>query len=219
MADDKHKSVVARLGSKGQKYTDPLQWIFGDKYTDKLEKGADMGNKYFSKINEPAAKLDKKINPLRQNVDIVDESSSWVEDKPVDAAAIAAAAIFGGGAIAGGMGGGGGAAAGGGSTATSTAGTASGMGVGGGAAAGGGTATASTAAGSGVTTGTTAGTSGGASAAQYARLGSMAANNMSGGMNQQQQAYSIQDQEKICWNCGTPNPPEATTCSNCGAYI
>ena len=45
-----NESYVARVGAFGQQYTDPLYWIFGDKYTDQLVEWADKGNKFFSKI-------------------------------------------------------------------------------------------------------------------------------------------------------------------------
>lgn len=102
-------SSVARLGAMGQKYTDPLAWIFGDKWTGLTTKLADDSQKYIAKGVKPFAKVDKAVNPLRQ-IGEFNKAMDWTEQKPVDTAAIAAGAYFGGGALANGLGGGGGGA-------------------------------------------------------------------------------------------------------------
>lgn len=98
LSGDNSMSAVARLGQQGQKWTDPLAWILGDKYTNALVKLADKSNKGFSEIAKPAVKVDKAINPLRQ-IPAYDQFASWTEAKPVDTAAIAAGAYFGGSAL------------------------------------------------------------------------------------------------------------------------
>lgn len=109
-----HKSLIARLGQLGQKYTDPLAWIFGRKYTDKLVDIADFSNKQFSSVMKPFDKVDKTINPLRRYnvVPAVNNVKDWVSNKPADATAIAAGAYFGGGALGDAFGGGSGGGAG-----------------------------------------------------------------------------------------------------------
>lgn len=91
-------SPIARLGQFGQKYTDPLAWAFGDKYTNALAKTADKSNAFFSKLAKPAAWADKRINPLRR-IGAYDNLASWTEKKPLDTAAIAAGIYFGGPAL------------------------------------------------------------------------------------------------------------------------
>lgn len=108
-----HSSLIARLGQWGQKFTDPLAWVFGRKYTDKLVDIADFSNKQFSSVMKPFDKVDQTINPFRRYnvVPGVNNIKDWVANKPADAAAIAAGAYFGGGALGnmfGGMGNGGG---------------------------------------------------------------------------------------------------------------
>jgi hypothetical protein len=98
---DNSKSAVARIGSRGQKFTDPLAWIFGDKYTGALEDIADKSNELFSKVTKPAGEIDKKINPVRK-IPFVDKVATWTENKPVDTAAIVAGTVAGGAALAGG---------------------------------------------------------------------------------------------------------------------
>lgn len=122
-----NESYVARVGGFGQQYTDPLYWIFGDKYTDQLIEWADKGNKFFSKIakQDPIVQFDRRNNPL-QDTKEGKKAGDWAENKPLDSAAIVLGSIFGGGAAFGGMGAGG---AGGGAGAV-------GGGVGGGGAAG-----------------------------------------------------------------------------------
>jgi len=104
-------SFVANLGEKGQKWTDPLAWMFGEKYTQPLRQLGDQSNSVFAQIGKPFAKVDKAINPLRK-IPVYDNFAKWTENKPVDTAAIAAALYAGAGAGGGGPGGGGGAAGG-----------------------------------------------------------------------------------------------------------
>lgn len=127
-----HKSFIARLGQIGQKYTDPLAWAFGKKYTDKLVDIADFSNKAGSTVGRPLVKADKTLNPLRR-IGAYDKVASWTEAKPADTGAIAAGGYFGAGAL-GGAGG-----AGGGSTGGAVGGGTAG-GVGGGSLSGGGIA-------------------------------------------------------------------------------
>lgn len=105
------KSFIARLGQLGQKYTDPLAWIFGRKYTDKLVGIADFSNRQLSSVasRDPMIKLDKKYNPLQQ-IPAIKKAGDWTTAKPADAAAIAAGAYFGGAALGSAMGGSGGSA-------------------------------------------------------------------------------------------------------------
>ena len=60
--NDNSNSLVARIGQLGQKYTDPLAWIFGRKYTDKLVDVADWSNKQFSSVatRDPIIKFDQQ---------------------------------------------------------------------------------------------------------------------------------------------------------------
>jgi hypothetical protein len=132
-----HKSVIARLGQIGQKYTDPLAWAFGRKYTDKLVDIADFSNKQLSSVVKPFAKVDKTLNPLRRFnvVPGVNKVKEWTEAKPADTGAIVAGGYFAGGALGGGAGSSGYGAAGSGATGTTGAGaTGAGAGVAGGAA-------------------------------------------------------------------------------------
>lgn len=105
------QSIVARLGQLGQKYTDPLAWIFGRKYTDQLVNGADFSNKQFSSVVKPFDKVDQTINPVRRYVPAVNTVGNWIANKPADSLAIAAGAYFGAPALAGAMGGGSGSGA------------------------------------------------------------------------------------------------------------
>lgn len=128
-------SFIARLGGFGQKYTDPLAMIFGDKYTGALTKLADKSQGYISKGMKPFEKIDKTINPVRRFVPGVDQLSDNIAQKPVDTAAIVAGMLASGGALSGAMGGGAGGGAG---VGWGGAGTAnSGLGVFGGGGAGG----------------------------------------------------------------------------------
>lgn len=101
-------SLIARLGALGQKYTDPLSWIFGKSYRDKLIDVADFSNRQLSSVasRDPMIKLDRKINPLQQ-LPAFQKAADWTTAKPADTAAIAAGAYFGGSALGGLMGGGG----------------------------------------------------------------------------------------------------------------
>lgn len=92
-------SPVARLGAVGQKYTDPLAWIFGKKYTNLLTKIADKSNQIGAKVGKPLTKIDKTLNPVRRLIPAVDKVANWTEQKPADTAAIAAGAYFGGSAL------------------------------------------------------------------------------------------------------------------------
>lgn len=113
-SSDNSQSLIARLGGFGQQYTDPLYWIFGDKYTDKLIGLADKSNDFLSKsIFKPIGKYAGQFDPIRQNSGTADQIGDWGESKPVDTLAMLAGAYFGGGALAGGGSGGGGGAAGG----------------------------------------------------------------------------------------------------------
>lgn len=96
---DNSLSPVARLGAVGQKYTDPLAWIFGKKYTDLLTKIADKSNAIGAKVGKPLTKIDKTLNPVRRLIPAVDQVANWTEQKPADTAAIAAGAYFGGSAL------------------------------------------------------------------------------------------------------------------------
>lgn len=112
---DNNKSWLARAGSFGQQYTDPLYLIFGEKYTDQLEEWADKGNSFLSKIakQDPVVQADRRNNPL-QDTEEGEHVGDWAENKPVDSIAAVLGAIFGGGALlgAGGAGAGGGTAGG-----------------------------------------------------------------------------------------------------------
>lgn len=117
VSGDNSLSPVARIGALGQKYTDPLAWIFGKKWTNFTTHLADESNKVLNKATKPLQKIDQKINPVRRFVPGVDKVASWTEHKPLDTAAIAAGAYFGGGALGNMRGGGGGGGAGGGQSA------------------------------------------------------------------------------------------------------
>lgn len=93
-----HDSIVARIGQLGQKYTDPLSWAFGKKYTDKLVDIGDFSNKQFSSAVKPFAKVDKTLNPLRR-IGAFNKVADWTEQKPADTAAIIAGAYYGGTAL------------------------------------------------------------------------------------------------------------------------
>lgn len=128
-----NKSFIARLGQLGQKYTDPLAWAFGRKYTDRLVDIADLSNKAGSTVGRPFVKADKTLNPLRR-IGAYDKVASWTEAKPGDTGAIAAGGYFAGGAAGGGAGSSGYAAGGSGATGGAGAGAATGASVAGGAA-------------------------------------------------------------------------------------
>jgi hypothetical protein len=119
-----NKSWLARAGSFGQQYTDPLYWIFGEKYTNQLEEWADKSNSFLSKIakQDPVVQADRRNNPL-QDSEEGEHVGDWAENKPVDSIAAVLGAIFGGGALMGGAGAGAG-----GGTAGGTAGGAAGGG-------------------------------------------------------------------------------------------
>jgi hypothetical protein len=190
-----HKSFVARLGQIGQKYTDPLAWAFGRKYTDKLVDIADFSNKAGSTLGRPLVKADKTLNPLRR-IGAYNKVASWTEAKPADSGAIAAGAYFGAGAL-GGAGG-----AGGGSTGGSLGGGTAGGGgsLGGGSLGGGGAAAGATGAGEVIpevvitgSTGSGLGTAAGVGAG--AGAGATAANgNSSNSWRDQMQMPGQQDQ-------------------------
>lgn len=111
---DNNKSAIARLGGFGQQYTDPLYWIFGDKYTDKLIGYADKSNKFLSKaVFKPVGKYAGQFDPIRQNSKTADDIGDWGESKPLDTAALLAGGYFAGAGLGGAAGGGGGGAAGG----------------------------------------------------------------------------------------------------------
>jgi len=113
-----HASFLGHLGKYGQRFTDPLAWIGGDKYThltsDVLPEKVNEG---VSTVMQPFEKVDKTINPVRR-IPIVNRAGDIIAAKPGDALAIAAGAFFGGaaalggGGAAGGAGGGAGAGAG-----------------------------------------------------------------------------------------------------------
>lgn len=119
-----NKSWLARAGTFGQQYTDPLYWIFGEKYTNQLEKWADKSNGFLSKIakQDPVVQADRRNNPL-QDSEEGEHVGDWAENKPLDSIAMTLGAIFGGGAMMGGSGAGAG-----GGTAGGTAGGAAGGG-------------------------------------------------------------------------------------------
>lgn len=113
-SSDNNKSVIARIGAYGQKYTDPLSWIFGKSYRDWLVNRADNLNGFLSRgFFKPAGKYLGQFDPIRQNVKESDQVGDWAESKPVDTLALLAAAYFGGAALAGGAGGSGAGASGG----------------------------------------------------------------------------------------------------------
>jgi len=123
----KHDSKLGLFGGRVQKYTDPLSWIFGDKYTNFISHDLPREvNHGLSTVMKPFEKVDKKINPVRK-ISGVDKGMDEVAEHPGDALAAVAGAIFGGGALLGGAGGGaagaggGGVAAGGGGAAGETA--------------------------------------------------------------------------------------------------
>ncbi|WP_415830371.1 hypothetical protein, partial [Bordetella flabilis] len=101
---DNHQSPIGALGSFGQKYTDPLSWIFGDKWTNLVSnKIPELANSGISKVMQPFEKIDKTINPVRR-IPIVDKAGDWIANKPVDTLGALAGAVYGGGALLGGMG-------------------------------------------------------------------------------------------------------------------
>lgn len=106
---DNSSSIVARLGQWGQKYTDPLAWIFGRKYTQPLVDIADFSNKQLSSVaqRDPMIKADQKYGPAAWFG--LQKEGEWTKNKPADTLAMLAGAYFGGGALAG-LGGGGGSA-------------------------------------------------------------------------------------------------------------
>jgi hypothetical protein len=111
-----HFSVLGHIGKYGQKWTDPLAWIGGDKWTH-LTSDVLPGkvNEVGSHIMQPFEYVDKTINPVRK-IPIVNRVGDIVANKPGDVGALVAGAYFGAGALGGGAGGGGaGAGAGGGS--------------------------------------------------------------------------------------------------------
>lgn len=146
-----HASFLGHLGKYGQKISDPLAWIGGDKWTH-LTSDVLPGkvNEGLSHVMKPFEYVDKTINPVRK-IPIVNRIGNIVAAKPGDAGAIAAGAYFGGSALlgAGGAGGAGAGAAGGGyagevglTGADLGTGAAAGDGLGGAVAAGGGGADA-----------------------------------------------------------------------------
>ena len=108
-----NRSFLARMGTFGQQYTDPLYWIFGRKYTDKLEGLADKSNRFLSKIarQDPVVQFDRRNNPL-QDTPEGKKAGDWAENKPLDSIAAVLGGVFGGGALLGGGASGGSAAGG-----------------------------------------------------------------------------------------------------------
>lgn len=128
-----HASFLGHLGKYGQKISDPLAWVGGDKFThltsDVLPEKVNQG---LSAVMRPFDKIDQTINPVRK-IPIVNRMANITAAKPGDAMAIAAGAVFGGGALLGGGAGGGagGAAGGAGGAGSAGAGAAGGADVGG----------------------------------------------------------------------------------------
>lgn len=101
-----HESPIGALGGKIQGLTDPLSWIFGDKYTNLISHTLpEMSNKALSTVMKPFDKVDQTINPVRR-IPIVNRVSGIVADKPADAAAMAIGGYFAAPAIGGALGGG-----------------------------------------------------------------------------------------------------------------
>lgn len=102
-----HSSILGHLGKYGQKISDPLAVIGGDKWThltsDVLPEKVNAG---LSTVMKPFEAVDKKVNPVRK-IPGVDRFQDIVAQKPGDALAIAAGAFFGGSALLGGGGAGG----------------------------------------------------------------------------------------------------------------
>ena len=102
-----HSSIVGHLGKIGQKISDPLAWVLGDKYThltsDVLPEKVNSG---LSTVMKPFDKIDETINPVRK-IPIVDRVGDIVKNKPGDAAALVAGAYFAAPALGGGGAGGG----------------------------------------------------------------------------------------------------------------
>lgn len=107
-----HTSVYSKWGAKGQKLSDPLAWLLGDKYVDFVSKKVpEATNRIGSQIMKPFEKVDKAINPIRK-IPIVNEFQDEVAKKPGDAIGTVIGAVAGGGALMGmGAGGAGGGAA------------------------------------------------------------------------------------------------------------
>lgn len=137
-----HTSVYSKWGAKGQKLSDPLAWLLGDKYVDFVSKKIpEATNRIGSQIMKPFEKVDKAINPIRK-IPIVNEAGDEIAKKPGDAIGTVIGAVAGGGALMG-MGAGGGAGvAGGAGGGAAGAGTGAGAGAGGAASGGGGGASA-----------------------------------------------------------------------------
>jgi hypothetical protein len=201
-SSDNNKSVVARIGAYGQKYTDPLSWIFGKSYRDWLVNRADNLNGFLSRgFFKPAGKYLGQFDPIRQSSKEADQVGDWGESKPVDTLALLAAAYFGGAALAGSSAGGGSAAGGITGSAGSSGAAAGGLGgAGAGAGLEGVTVTAAPYA-SGMGAGFAAGLGGAASAAAGNSLGQGTQNNfdwqkllkqMQQSQQQQQQSQSPQ---------------------------
>lgn len=97
-----HSSVLGHLGKYGQKISDPLAVIGGDKWThltsDVLPEKVNSG---LSTVMKPFEKVDKTVNPVRK-IKPIDRAQDIVAAKPGDAAAVAAGAFFGGSALLGG---------------------------------------------------------------------------------------------------------------------
>lgn len=113
-----HRSIYSTGAIKGQEISDPLAWLFGDKYTNFMSgRIPEISNGLLSGVMHPFDQIDKSINPVRQ-IPIVNAAGDGIAEKPGDAIGTAIAIMASGGSAAGGgAGGGAGAGAGGSSVA------------------------------------------------------------------------------------------------------
>ena len=109
---DNHSSAVGAVGSIGQRFSDPLATLFGEKYLTLIN---DTLPTAVNSALSPVAKAGAKLDPLHYvGGDVGDaqkKGEDWITNKPGDTLAAVIGAIYGAGALAGsgGAGAGGGA--------------------------------------------------------------------------------------------------------------